>query len=178
MGSETERTEDVAGAQGAAAKQQRPRGGDVRAAAAAELEGSGFATRAEVDAWLAFVDWQRDPDRDHSLYVELPDCGWVPGDAVELHTGRKRSTLAAATPSSAPRLLTLQEASAAVRTPSETIRYWIYQGRLTAFKPGRAVLVLESELLELVRSRETRRLRALNTGRVNTRRVVSKRPRT
>lgn len=58
------------------------------------------------------------------------------------------------------RLLTLKEASELVRTPTESIRYWIYDGRLKAFKPGRAVLVCEADLLALVASREIRLIRA------------------
>jgi excisionase family DNA binding protein len=63
-------------------------------------------------------------------------------------------------PPSAAGLLTLREASLLARTPSETIRYWIWQGRLVAFKPGRTVLIKESELLALVASRETKKIRA------------------
>lgn len=78
----------------------------------------------------------------------------------------------AAAPRPAPRnapssagFLTLKEASLLTRTPSETIRFWIWQGRLLAFKPGRSVLVKEVELLALVASRETKKIRAAKNKR-------------
>ena len=129
-----------------------------------DLEGSGFATRAELAGWLAHIAWLDDPDRDPDRFVWLGDgIGWVPQERVELRSSRPSSKLAPQ-PSAAPRLLTLQEASAITRTPSETIRYWIWQGRLTSYKPGRAVLVREAELLALVESRETRAIRAQRGG--------------
>jgi excisionase family DNA binding protein len=136
------------------------------------LEGSGFATRAELAAWLEFCAWDSDPDREPARFVWLGDgVGWVPSDRVELRSSRAPSKLAPQT-SAAPRLLTLAEASALTRTPSETIRYWIWQGRLTSYKPGRAVLVREAELLALVESRETRAIRAQRCG---SKRVVVRR---
>jgi len=131
------------------------------------LEGSGFATRAELAGWLAHIEWLNDPDRDPARFVWLGDAiGWVPTGRVELRSSRAPSKLAPRPKSEAPRLLSLAEASALVRTPSETIRYWIWQGRLTSYKPGRAVLVREAELLALVESRETRTIRAGQKGRV------------
>jgi excisionase family DNA binding protein len=59
-----------------------------------------------------------------------------------------------------PTFLTLVEAAAVARTAPATIRYWIWQGRLTAYKPGRSVLVKEAELLQLIEHSETRKLRA------------------
>lgn len=47
-------------------------------------------------------------------------------------------------------LLTLKEASTLMHTPAETIRYWIYQGRLAKVKPGRLVMVRETELRALL----------------------------
>lgn len=41
-------------------------------------EGSGFASVAELDEWLAFCEWERDPDADLSLYEWEPDRGWFP----------------------------------------------------------------------------------------------------
>jgi excisionase family DNA binding protein len=63
------------------------------------------------------------------------------------------------------RFFTLAEASALIRTPAETIRYWIWQGRLSAFKPGRAVLLREADLLALVEEHETSKLRAARARR-------------
>jgi excisionase family DNA binding protein len=125
-----------------------------------DLEGSSFATRAELGAWLVFCDWLNDHDADPEAYLWLGSgTGWVPAVQVELRS-RAPSVLPKAGASAAPTFLTLQEASALVRVPAETIRYWIWQGRLVAFKPGRAVLVREAELLALVEIRETRKIRA------------------
>jgi excisionase family DNA binding protein len=44
------------------------------------------------------------------------------------------------------RYLTLAEAAERISTPAESIRYWIHLGKLQAFKPGRQVLVRESDL--------------------------------
>jgi len=51
-----------------------------------------------------------------------------------------------------PRYLTLKEAGELARTPPETVRKWIWQGRLKAFKPGRNVLVREADIIELIES--------------------------
>lgn len=59
-------------------------------------------------------------------------------------------------------LLTLDEASELIRTPAETIRRWIWEGRLVAYKPGKHQLVRESELLALVEASETRKKRVAN----------------
>jgi len=45
-----------------------------------------------------------------------------------------------------PVYLTFAEAGERVRTAPETIRYWVHIGRLKAFKPGRRVLIRESDL--------------------------------
>ena len=52
-------------------------------------------------------------------------------------------------------LLTLAEAGELVRTPVATLRMWIWQGRIQAFKPGKHPLLRESDLLELVEQSET-----------------------
>lgn len=124
------------------------------------LEGSGFDTRAELTAWFALCEWLDAPDPEPDAFLWLGDAvGWVPGAQVEVRS-RARSTVAPQPSGAAPRFLTLQEASALTRTPAETIRYWVWQGRLVAYKPGRTVLVREDELLGLIESRETRRIRA------------------
>lgn len=63
-------------------------------------------------------------------------------------------------------LLTLAEASALVRTPASTIRFWIWQGKLAAYKPGRVVLVKESELLAHVEANESTARRAARANSV------------
>jgi excisionase family DNA binding protein len=60
------------------------------------------------------------------------------------------------TPRRVAGLLTLEEAGDRICTAPETIRHWVWEGRLKAYKPGRAVLVKESDLLELVAANETR----------------------
>jgi excisionase family DNA binding protein len=61
-------------------------------------------------------------------------------------------------------LLTLAEAGALVRTPPETIRRWIWEGKLTAYKPGKHQLVKEAELLALVEKSESTKKRAARTN--------------
>lgn len=56
--------------------------------------------------------------------------------------------------------LTLKDASTRVATSPETIRYWIYLGKLRAFKPGRSVLVRESDLEALIEASSVDALRA------------------
>jgi excisionase family DNA binding protein len=60
-------------------------------------------------------------------------------------------------------LLSLDEASEFIRTPKSTIRFWIWQGRLESYKPGRHLLVKEADLLDLVKSNETVSKRAAKT---------------
>lgn len=62
-------------------------------------------------------------------------------------------------------LLTLAEASELIRTPTETIRRWIWEGRLKAYKPGKHPLVRESELLALVEASESTAKRAIRVAR-------------
>lgn len=50
----------------------------------------------------------------------------------------------------APRFCTLQQAEADYGTAVKTLRLWVATGRLSAFKPGRRVLVDRDELERLV----------------------------
>jgi excisionase family DNA binding protein len=129
------------------------KGGDVRTVAASRLEGSGFGSRAELAEWLQFVAWCDDQDGDPDAYSWVGGYGWVPTELVEL---KRRGRSLAPLPSAAPRFLTLREAGALVRQAPETIRYWIWKGRLPSYKPGGNVLVREDELLELCNSPKTR----------------------
>lgn len=58
------------------------------------------------------------------------------------------------------RYLTLAEAAEVCHTAPETVRHWIWQGKLKAYKPGRRVLVRESDLQAYIESRETDLIRA------------------
>jgi len=127
-----------------------------------DLTGSGFASRAELAAWLAFVAWCDDPDADPSAYSYVGGYGWAPTEAVEL---KRRARTLTPPASSAPRFLTLREAGALVRVAPETIRYWIWRGRLQAYKPGGSVLVREDDLLTLCNSPKTRHYRQGPTRR-------------
>jgi len=49
-----------------------------------------------------------------------------------------------------PKYLTLAQAAERCATPAETIRYWIHCNKLAAFKPGRQVLVRETDLEKLI----------------------------
>jgi excisionase family DNA binding protein len=60
-------------------------------------------------------------------------------------------------------LLTLEEVAAVCHVSPETVRHWIWEGRLTAYKPGRHPLVKESELLAFVEANETTKKRAANS---------------
>jgi excisionase family DNA binding protein len=65
------------------------------------------------------------------------------------------------TSASGPRYLTLESASALLDgTPTESIRFWIWQGRIKGYRPGSKLLVREDELRSFVESRETRKIRA------------------
>jgi excisionase family DNA binding protein len=68
----------------------------------------------------------------------------------------------ASKPQAKPRagLLTLEEVAAVCHVSPETVRHWIWEGRLTAYKPGRAPLVKEAELLAFVEANETTKKRA------------------
>jgi excisionase family DNA binding protein len=74
----------------------------------------------------------------------------------------KKNQQAAATSVSVAteRYLTLREAGEFCRAPPETVRYWIWQGKLRAYRPGRQVLVRESELIAYIESREVTTVRA------------------
>lgn len=58
------------------------------------------------------------------------------------------------------RYLTLQEAADLCRSPKETIRHWVWEGRLKAYKPGRALLLREDELRAFLENSETVLIRA------------------
>jgi excisionase family DNA binding protein len=58
------------------------------------------------------------------------------------------------------RYLTLVQAAERVATSAETVRYWIYMGRLKAFKPGRQVLIRESDLEALIEANSVSAQRA------------------
>jgi excisionase family DNA binding protein len=51
-----------------------------------------------------------------------------------------------------PAYLTIDQVAERLHTPTETIRYWIHTRKLRAFKPGRRLLIAESDLAELVES--------------------------
>lgn len=54
-------------------------------------------------------------------------------------------------------LLTLEQAGELLGgTPVGTIRSWIWEGRIKAYKPGKHPLVRETELLAFVEANETR----------------------
>ena len=57
------------------------------------------------------------------------------------------------------RFLTLAQAAELISTPAETIRYWVHVGKLIAFRPGRQVLVRESDLMALIEASEIGALR-------------------
>jgi excisionase family DNA binding protein len=59
-----------------------------------------------------------------------------------------------------PRYLNLKQASEAIATPVPTLRAWLRDGRLRGYKPGRSVLVLASDLDELMAAHELSALRA------------------
>jgi excisionase family DNA binding protein len=56
--------------------------------------------------------------------------------------------------------ITLQEAGALAGASPETVRFWIWKGKLTSYKPGRAVLVKRCDLLTYIDSRESVAVRA------------------
>lgn len=69
--------------------------------------------------------------------------GEAVGELVRESTRRKRAGL-----------LTLEEAGAILDVTAETVRHWIWEGRLKGYKPGRTVYVKESEILALVEKNE------------------------
>jgi len=56
--------------------------------------------------------------------------------------------------SDAPEFVTLAQASSLIATPSETLRRWIWQGRLKGYKPGRGLLLRRADVLALVEANE------------------------
>jgi excisionase family DNA binding protein len=103
----------------------------------------------DVESYAAWMRGQ--------LFEDPADAG---GELMIYEEPPRRAPARLASQSAAARFLTLAEASALIRTPAETLRYWIWQGRLTAYKPGRAVLLREADLLALVEAHETRSVRA------------------
>src|SRR5690348_4858469 len=107
-----------------------------------EFGGAGaLAAHREVQEWLD------DPAADPRAFM-LVDEEWIKRERVTIHAAepkRRPSRLRKTLPAQAPaeRYLTLAEAGALVRASPETVRYWIWQGRLKGFKPGRTVLVRE-----------------------------------
>lgn len=65
------------------------------------------------------------------------------GELVRESTRRKRAGL-----------LTLDEAGAILDVTAETVRHWIWEGRLRGYKPGRTVYVKETDVLALVDKNE------------------------
>ncbi len=65
-----------------------------------------------------------------------------------------------AVPAQGPRYITLLDASELCSTPLETLRKWVWLGRLRAYRPGRTVLLREDELRAFIESRSTVKLRA------------------
>jgi excisionase family DNA binding protein len=62
--------------------------------------------------------------------------------------------------------LTLKDAAARVSTSPETVRYWIHLGKLRAFKPGRQVLVRDTDLDAMVEASELGAVHADRARRV------------
>jgi excisionase family DNA binding protein len=115
----------------------------------------------EEDGFLAFCAWLDNPDADPDAYVWTDGSWWARDDIAPKpeRTPPPREVAA--------RLLTLAEAGDLMRASPETIRFWIWQGKLEAFRPGRRVLVREADLLALVDDSEgnARRARARKARR-------------
>ena len=58
--------------------------------------------------------------------------------------------------------LTFEQAAARLQTKPETVRYWVWAGKLPAYKPGRRVLIRESDLIVLI---EASRVKARGANR-------------
>ena len=70
----------------------------------------------------------------------------------------------------ATKYLTLDQISEQLHTPLDTVRFWIYSGKLAAFKPGRHPLVREEDLAAFIEGsalskRRTAAARATRTAR-------------
>lgn len=50
--------------------------------------------------------------------------------------------------------LTLAEVAKQLRTSVQTVRYWIYLGKLPSYKPGRSVLIRATDLEAFVQASE------------------------
>jgi excisionase family DNA binding protein len=59
-----------------------------------------------------------------------------------------------------PTYLSLEQVAERLATPKETVRYWVNSGKLAGFKPGRHILVRESDLTALVERSALQHLRA------------------
>lgn len=67
-----------------------------------------------------------------------------------------------------PVYLTLSQVAERVHVPLETVRYWIYAGKLPAYKPGRSPLVREDELAAFVEGAAVDKQRAAKAKRTRT----------
>lgn len=56
--------------------------------------------------------------------------------------------------------LTLSQVAEHLHAPLETVRFWVYQGRLPAYKPGRHPLVREADLAAFVEASAVGKVRA------------------
>jgi excisionase family DNA binding protein len=61
--------------------------------------------------------------------------------------------------------LTLEDVSKQIHVPVSTLRWWIQQGRLPAYRPGRKVLIREDELLAFIASNAKRGTKRSDTPR-------------
>ncbi|HWA76283.1 MAG TPA: helix-turn-helix domain-containing protein [Polyangiaceae bacterium] len=126
--------------------------------------------------FLEWLEWSEGLERgesDPEAFRWFEGDGWIPTRRIVIlprgqsagappTTPQRAKRAPKALPASTPngRWLTLVEASELIRTPAETIRYWVWQGRLQAFKPGRSLLVDREELEAFVADRETVAVRA------------------
>lgn len=65
-----------------------------------------------------------------------------------------------------PPYLTIAEAAALIRHEHATVRRWIWEGKIKAFKPGKHPLVRREDLLAFVEASETTAKRAARRKRV------------
>ena len=55
-----------------------------------------------------------------------------------------------------PKYLTISEVAAATHAPRSSVLYWIYSGKLKAYKVGRRRLVTEQDLIAFIQQERTR----------------------
>ena len=91
---------------------------------------------ARIDRQIADLYTQR-----ANVLEQLVDTNAEPSAARPIASTKPRET----------GLITLKEASEIMRTPVETIRYWIWKGRLKKTKPGRFVFVREADVRALLK---------------------------